>query len=190
MATPEELQFLGAALIILSIVLIYCWYTSKKNSEGLRNIQTSYTTLSKPITYADINRVPEDKTDSRTPSMQDLENFGNPKYELTKKHKGKVDFADARWNVDGMVASSDPTDQILVGDNTGDPMNYAFAVDSPYVDKLMNLSNQQPREAVTPLKRDFVDSAGCKSVSGSVLTLTDYSPQYFDRTVDKGYISI
>lgn len=171
--------------------------------------ESSHTLLSNPIFYGNsLAKSPAVK------SMHDIET-DQDSFRKNVPHglKDKLRHTNMRWQSDsqvndsledynhmtrkreGMIAATNSTDQIVFdGDAEKQSYyNYALATDSNYINKLMNTNIKIPEEVVTPNLNDFaVAGDTCKSVSGAVLTLTDYSPAFNDVQygTGKGYISI
>ena len=213
----ENLQFLGGLLIVLSLALLYCWscsmdgmqntpgkyvglqdnsYGAFRQSDGFRNMQQ--TSGLKSLQWANNDDALSVK------SMFDLE---APQTSRSGYHilpTNQKNTTGMRWNIDGMIASGDPTDQVspnpvsdLVASGAilTDYMNessYTSGLDGAY-DGGLNSGLKVPSEVITPMKTCFMDSSGCQSVSGTVLQLSDYKPEYSFRAhygPAMGYTSI
>ena len=207
MSESENLQLLGGALIVLSLALLYCWYNKQRSYDGMKgtayigagNMYGSFRAtdgfaaspalLEKHSNLHIKQKMPHKKKDT-VASMHELETVKQPKHHFSNKHRAKGNKTNSRWNVDGMVAASDPSDQLSEGPSadllsSGAIGIGSYTIDNSYVSGTddaymsgLNAGLQVPSEVITPMKTCSVDTSECQSVSGTVLGLTEYKPEF------------
>ena len=213
----ENLQLLGGLLIVLSLALLYCWSCS---IDGMQNTPGKYVGLPNN-SYGAFRQSDGFRNNQQTSGLKSLQWNSNydaapvrSMFDLESPQTSRSGFSTMpsnqkntigmRWNVDGMIASGDPSDQLspnpindllASGAISTDYMNessYTSGMDGAY-DGSLNAGLKVPSEIITPMKTCFMDSSGCQSVSGSVLQLSDYKPEYSFRAhygPAMGYTSI
>lgn len=201
----ENLQQLGGLLIVLSLALLYCWSCSK---DYMQNIPGKYVGLSNNM-YGSFRQSDGFKNHYQTTglkslqwnnvddttsvkSMFDLESPQTARDSYRTLPTNQKNTTGMRWSVDGMIASGDPTDQLspnpisdllasgAISTDYTNTSSYTSGLDGAY-DSALNSGLRVPSEIITPMKTCFIDSSDCQSVSGSVLQLSDYKPEYSFR---------
>lgn len=172
----QNLQYVGGALIVLSLALLYCWW-GKNNSNQYERL----TPLRDQGTYGSFRTVegmtakqraslPELSDNlANVKSMNDRENYSPNRHLPTSKQM--------RTNVTGMLWQ---TEAFTPGNSTEDPKSelmHSGYDDDADVNILMQRQQELvDDEVVTPLKPG--EAIKLNSLSGDILQLTDYAPQY------------
>ena len=127
--------------------------------------------------------------------MHDLETRPT-RHVLTANQLSKGSATAPRWNIDGMIASGDPSDNpsavdgdtnaaLSLGVDMDSGSNYNnLYLNSSYVNDNMRNMNSGivvPSEILTPMKSGVPEIPECQSAGSSILQLSDYLPQYAPR---------
>ena len=179
---PEKLQLLGGALIVLSLALLFCWYSKQRSAfandrygsfgtlEGLDVGQLGLMNKQANRAYLPGLNFKKAGFDNSRASLHDMVNPG-VQFHLPANVKGKVDQTAMRWSADAFVGSSDP----------------AVATNYNDADYLMNNSDVAvlnkggvviPAEIITPGRPEDAQDCGSLSTSAMQLQNSDYMPQY------------
>jgi len=153
-------ELLGGVLIIVGLVLLYCWYKKGKpdyyhtraNSNTKAAASTTPTAGTKSEGYIGSLKFGDNY---QVGSLHDLENYS------VNRHYGVDPSAttpNIRWKADGMVGTNELE---LRGGSYDDLMRRSLTVSG---------------DILTPLNREIVESKPY-SVGGNILAMTDYHPQ-------------
>ncbi len=165
--TPEDeknLNILGGVLIVLSLDLVWCWY-SKKRVNGMvgRYGDFSIRGMTNRPKLDTAKYLPGLNIENmRVKSMHDLDtDLTQTRRHLPvhEDHRLMDNIVDSKWLIDGHV---------------NDPLNNP----NQHLVKM-------PDEIMTPFKsQDELLQNRVESVGAAVMTLTDYGPQYGKRIYD------
>lgn len=190
----QNLQILSVSLVILSLALLYCWYNKPGNDDGMKGSYFNNSPLSGgfrdhfhprlkhgmsggPNKY--VKSIPHLSAElpelhfvdgMATSSIHDVATSLNHtlfKHNPTDKQKKLMDRVTPKWNVDAMV--NDPS--------SADPG--AYSPDDMTQNIVRWGSVKVPKEIITPGRPTSMGSnTNCPSPSETILTMSDYAPQY------------
>lgn len=184
---PEKLQMLSGALIVLSLALLFCWYSKQRSYfsgsdkygtfralEGMGMDIDQLGLMNKKARRGYLPDLQMSNNSGFDPTRQSLHDMVNPgvQFHVPQRMRDKIRHTNMLWSSEAFVAS--PED-MAVGD--ADSM---YAMNNEDIQMLNKGGVVIPSEIVTPLKTDVGDMSDCNSVSTSVMQLqnTDYMPQY------------
>jgi hypothetical protein len=181
---PEKLQLLGGALIVLSLALLFCWYSKQRSAfrsdrygsfgtlEGLDAGQIGLMTAQEKRAYLPGLNFKQAGSDNSRASLHDMVNPG-VQFHLPANMKGKVDQTAMRWSADAFVGSAD---NAMAATNRYNDANYLM--NNSDIAALNKGGVVIPSEVITPARPE--DALDCGSLSTSAMQLqnSDYMPQY------------
>lgn len=173
MSNESQIQILSAVLIVLCLVLLWCWYNKKNKHASVVDYSRSGFSGNyyDKIAYA----APARPVGFKTKGLNDIVNKGVRHTHVMKKAL-QHDNVKAKWMTDGQI-HSDGSKAIQT-----DGFLAKYASDS---DGDMYGSVRLPAEVVTPDKPVVPMRSG--SLSGDMIRLTEFEPIYGNSS---GKISI
>ncbi len=171
---------IGALLIILAMVLLWC--LSNKNNEEFKNSQHGSFKWTDGFNsnerVAQLGGGIKFNDNSPVPSMHEIEN--GVELRNVSKNSDKQPFTVSKWYTDASLGNEDDDNYNtkLHANNMLKGLDYASSGETIDVLRDTYEGIRMPKEILTPMKTDSVTSSAYKSVSGSLLALTDFTPQY------------
>lgn len=114
----QKLQWLGGALIVLSLILLYCWSSKKNKYEGYVPLRGGYLHGARRMTDgfspSTINTHLPDLNLQKNRNLNDMENYVVNRHTLDTERKNS-NVMGMRWNSEAFVSGRADEDQFSSG---------------------------------------------------------------------------
>lgn len=180
--SADNLQLLGGVLIVLSLMLLWCWHKKKYRREGLANRKVTQDHLgglrfkeglvNQNVTQDHLTglRFKEGMDDGKVNSMHDIENLSaNRNSRVTTQNKVLQNLTGLRWQTEGMVGIDDTE----------------FDSSHATIEDLQKRALTVGSEIITPEPHLNLPNDN-RSLTGAILRLTDTHVNYGNA---RGYVS-
>lgn len=192
----QNVKVLAGILVAVSLLLLYCWSGARQKSY-MSTKAPSFDAFNKGYTLADTNQAAahkllrETKPSHEQPaSLFDRVDEGN--FRVQHNSAGMTSWTDTRRKIDADFASGDPSEwhtgsydhvanvdsASLLFDNNGRNLDSDFN-DVRRSSQGISLKG----EILTPMLRGGVLESAHKSVSGSIMNMTNFDPDFAPQPV-------